>query len=92
MQKKIEKIEKLRENGIPTIPSTLKEELDCNIFLKALVENPDEVEIEEEEEEEGKIVLKNQQLCLMLNHNQPLLLIWVSLKSIFQKAFYIFCS
>ena len=35
LQKKIEKIEKLRENGIPTIPSTLKEELDCNIFLRA---------------------------------------------------------
>ena len=34
-QKKLEKIEKLRENGIPTIPSTLKEELDCNIFLRA---------------------------------------------------------
>jgi len=33
--KKIEKIEKLRENRIPTIPSTLKEELDCNIFLRA---------------------------------------------------------
>jgi len=28
-------IEKLRENGIPTIPSTLKEELECNIFLRA---------------------------------------------------------
>ena len=27
-------------------------------IVKALVENPDEVEIEEEEEEEGKIVLK----------------------------------
>ncbi len=24
-----------RENGIPTIPSTLKEELECNIFLRA---------------------------------------------------------
>jgi len=35
LQKKIEKIEKLRENGIPTIPSTLKEELECNIFLRA---------------------------------------------------------
>ena len=34
-KKKIDKIEKLRENGIPTIPSTLKEELDCNIFLRA---------------------------------------------------------
>ena len=33
--KKIEKIEKLRENGIPTIPSTLNEELECNIFLRA---------------------------------------------------------
>ena len=35
LQKKIEKIEKLRENGTPTIPSTLKEELECNIFLRA---------------------------------------------------------
>jgi hydroxyacylglutathione hydrolase len=35
LQKKIEKIEKQRENGIPTIPSTLKEELECNIFLRA---------------------------------------------------------
>jgi len=34
LQKKIEKIEKQLENGIPTIPSTLKEELECNIFLK----------------------------------------------------------
>ena len=34
-KKKIEKIEKLRENGIPSIPSTLKEELECNIFLRA---------------------------------------------------------
>ena len=34
LQKKIEKIEKQRENGIPTIPSTLKEELECNIFLR----------------------------------------------------------
>ena len=34
-KKKIEKIVKLRENGIPTIPSTLKEELECNIFLRA---------------------------------------------------------
>ncbi len=34
-KKKIEKVEKLRENGIPTIPSTLKEELECNIFLRA---------------------------------------------------------
>ena len=35
LQKKIEKIEKLRENRIPTIPSTLEEELECNIFLRA---------------------------------------------------------
>ncbi len=35
LQKKIEKIEKLRKNGIPTIPTILKEELDCNIFLRA---------------------------------------------------------
>ncbi len=34
-KKKIEKIEKQLENGIPTIPSTLKEELECNIFLRA---------------------------------------------------------
>ena len=35
LQKKMEKIQKQRENGIPTIPSTLKEELECNIFLRA---------------------------------------------------------
>ena len=35
LQKKIEKIEKQREKGIPTIPSTIKEELECNIFLRA---------------------------------------------------------
>ena len=35
LQKKMEKIEKQLKNGIPTIPSTLKEELECNIFLKA---------------------------------------------------------
>ena len=35
LQKKIEKIEKQLEKGIPTIPSTLKEELECNIFLRA---------------------------------------------------------
>ena len=35
LQKKIEKIEKQRHNGTPTIPSTLKEELECNIFLRA---------------------------------------------------------
>ena len=35
LQKKIKKIEKLRKNGIPTIPTTLKEELECNIFLRA---------------------------------------------------------
>ena len=29
------KIEKQRENGIPTIPSTIKEELKSNIFLRA---------------------------------------------------------
>ena len=34
-KKKIEKIEKQLKNGIPTIPSTLKEELECNIFLRA---------------------------------------------------------
>ena len=35
LQKKIEKIEKQRQNGLPTIPSTLKEELESNIFLRA---------------------------------------------------------
>ena len=35
LQKKIEKIEKQRDDGIPTIPSTLKDELECNIFLRA---------------------------------------------------------
>ena len=35
LQKKIEKIEKQLEKGVATIPSTLKEELECNIFLRA---------------------------------------------------------
>ena len=35
LQKKMEKIKKQLKNGIPTIPSTLKEELECNIFLRA---------------------------------------------------------
>ena len=35
LKKKIEKIEKQLKDGIPTIPSTLKEELECNIFLRA---------------------------------------------------------
>ena len=35
LQKKIEQIKKLTSNGLPTIPTTIKEELDCNIFLRA---------------------------------------------------------
>ena len=33
--KKIEFIKKQRNNNLPTIPSTLKDEIDCNIFLRA---------------------------------------------------------
>ena len=33
--KKIEFIKKLRNNNLPTIPSTLQDEIDCNIFLRA---------------------------------------------------------
>ncbi len=32
--KKVEIIKKKIENGLPTMPSTIKEELDCNIFLR----------------------------------------------------------
>ena len=35
LQKKIKQIKKLTSNGLPTIPTTIKEELDCNIFLRA---------------------------------------------------------
>ena len=35
LQKKIKKIKKLISNGLPTIPTTIKEELDSNIFLRA---------------------------------------------------------
>ena len=35
LQKKIEQIKKLTSNGLPTIPTTIKDELDCNIFLRA---------------------------------------------------------
>ena len=34
LKKKIEDIKKKIVNGSPTIPSTIKEELDCNIFLR----------------------------------------------------------
>ena len=34
LKKKIENIKKKIMNGLPTIPSTIKEELDCNIFLR----------------------------------------------------------
>ena len=32
--KKLENINKKITNGLPTVPSTIKEELDCNIFLR----------------------------------------------------------
>ena len=35
LQKKIREIRIKLNNNLPTIPSTLKEELDCNIFLRA---------------------------------------------------------
>ena len=35
LKKKIESIKKKITDGLPTIPSTIKEELDCNIFLRA---------------------------------------------------------
>jgi len=34
LKKKIDAISKKIKNGLPTIPSTIKEELDCNIFLR----------------------------------------------------------
>jgi len=34
LKKKIEDIKRKIKNGSPTIPSTIKEELDCNIFLR----------------------------------------------------------
>ncbi len=35
LKKKIEKIKKKIKEGQPTMPTTIKEELDCNIFLRA---------------------------------------------------------
>ena len=35
LQKKIQYIKNQLKNGLPTIPSTISEELDCNIFLRA---------------------------------------------------------
>ena len=35
LKKKIRNIEMKLNNNLPTVPSTLKEELDCNIFLRA---------------------------------------------------------
>ena len=34
LKKKIDNINEKIKNGLPTIPSTIKEELDCNIFLR----------------------------------------------------------
>ena len=34
LKKKIENIKKQIEEGLPTIPSTIKDELECNIFLR----------------------------------------------------------
>jgi len=35
LKKKAENIKKKINNGLPTIPSTIKDELECNIFLRA---------------------------------------------------------
>ena len=35
LKKKAEDIKKKIDNGLPTIPSTIKDELECNIFLRA---------------------------------------------------------
>ena len=35
LKNKIIEIQKKLQNNLPTIPSTIKEELECNIFLKA---------------------------------------------------------
>jgi len=35
LKKKAEKKKKKIDNGLPTIPSTIKDELECNIFLRA---------------------------------------------------------
>ena len=35
LNKKILDIKKKLDNGIPTVPSTIKDELNCNIFLRA---------------------------------------------------------
>ena len=35
LQKKIQDIKIKLNDNLPTIPSTLKEEMDCNIFLRA---------------------------------------------------------
>ena len=35
LNKKFEKIKNLLDKGLPTIPTTIEDELDCNIFLKS---------------------------------------------------------
>ena len=35
LKKKITKIKEKLKNGLPTVPSNLGEEIQCNIFLKA---------------------------------------------------------
>ena len=35
LKKKIKELKKKLQNNLPTIPSTIKEELECNIFLRS---------------------------------------------------------
>ena len=35
LKNKIKKIKKKVQNNLPTVPSTIKEELECNIFLRS---------------------------------------------------------
>ena len=35
LKKKIKEVKKKLQNNLPTIPSTIKEELECNIFLRS---------------------------------------------------------
>jgi hydroxyacylglutathione hydrolase len=35
LNKKFEKIKNLLDKGMPTMPTTIGDELDCNIFLKS---------------------------------------------------------
>jgi len=57
LKNKFEKIKKLRSNNLPTIPTTLEEELNSNIFLRC-DQNDLKIKLNMKNEEDFKVFTK----------------------------------